>query len=1097
VPELPPPDDQLRAIRDAVASLFKRLQALEQRLAGLEIALNLEEPESNLPEVEPASPEIEEPILPESRDRQSQKQGVNQPPSQVDEPPEVPETEIPLAEIVDEPPAGRSSPVEAPPMARAVGRPPISKSGWSETLRSNLKQRLPGEGELSWEELVGGRLLTWIGAIVLIIATAFAIAWAWQHFDTPVWLKVTAFHLLGVGLLVVGHLFDRRGLKVLAGGVAGLGIFTLYGIAFSALLHYKIFDQRVFFAECGVITLVAIAIALRANSPAIVLLGALGGYLTPLVAAAGSGDYVGWFVYLAFLNVALITCAVIRGWTPLKPLTWVATAAMFWMWFLDKQNFLTSYDERLWPTEWLVALHAVIFLVGSTLPPVVWRRPSTRWDISALVSGSMWFVGATWYLFHERADQQLALVSWGMAVLHLALFALTYRRVSNVDRMPRVQLALSAIFFTLAVPLQLDDPAYLSAAWSVEGLVFAVVSVYFRDRQMGISTLCVFSLAALRLTWDFALADPRFVEGTAINFQFLTIASCGLLAMASGMMFVYLPRLLERRVVDRFEQLSSGALLALGNFALLVGMIRQWDDRTLLVLWTFDAAIVWTLGFVLNLRIVRTYAMLVALVFAGGAATYFNVRLAESTTVVLNARFGSLALLAATFFVFGWLYRQLRSDHHAMAANVDGQIALIGEERELHLILGTLANVVLVAACCLEIHKWFVDVDWTAGELHRRVAEAAAYSVFGAVYVALLTGVGLALRYPFYRALAMIGAAVVLVKWLFVDLRLAPFALQLGDAAVDWRFLGGFLSASLIGTVAYGLSRRPAEELHTIGDDERPWLPLERPTALVLLAAANVVAMLSLACQWDGRLVLVMWTFDVAVVWAVGFWRDRPSVRNYAATLAIVMVGGRALWHVDDVSGSFRLIANDRFLSLLPVAILYFVFGWMYRRRRLAAPSVDGLAASDSTATPGQSGLRGMASWQKDGEAWLDPVLGVLGNLVLLTAISMDIHSWYATAALAGRQPFPDMQMAEQANYSIAWAVYAAVVVAIGFVMRYRLFRLLGLCGFAAILIKVFLVDLRQLDLLPRVLAFAALGLMLLAVSFLYQRFMRRIERQA
>ena len=44
---------------------------------------------------------------------------------------------------------------------------------------------------------------------------------------------------------------------------------------------------------------------------------------------------------------------------------------------------------------------------------------------------------------------------------------------------------------------------------------------------------------------------------------------------------------------------------------------------------------------------------------------------------------------------------------------------------------------------------------------------------------------------------------------------------------------------------------------------------------------------------------------------------------------------------------------------------------------------------------------------------------------------------------------------------------------------------------------KVFLIDLSFLHLMPRILALAVLGMMLLGVSFLYQRFTSRLEKPA
>jgi uncharacterized membrane protein len=175
------------------------------------------------------------------------------------------------------------------------------------------------------------------------------------------------------------------------------------------------------------------------------------------------------------------------------------------------------------------------------------------------------------------------------------------------------------------------------------------------------------------------------------------------------------------------------------------------------------------------------------------------------------------------------------------------------------------------------------------------------------------------------------------------------------------------------------------------------------------------------------------------------------------------------------------------------VAGLYFAAGWRYRQRRLAAaePTSGESTLADSIAAKPRRAAEIGVDWD---EAWLDPALGILANGVLLTAITWEIGDWYRAAEAIGYAPLADMQMAELATYSIVWALYAAAVVAAGFLLRYPLFRLLGLVGFLPIVGKVFLIDLASLELLPRVLAFAVLGVTLLGVSFLYQRFRTRID---
>ena len=54
--------------------------------------------------------------------------------------------------------------------------------------------------------------------------------------------------------------------------------------------------------------------------------------------------------------------------------------------------------------------------------------------------------------------------------------------------------------------------------------------------------------------------------------------------------------------------------------------------------------------------------------------------------------------------------------------------------------------------------------------------------------------------------------------------------------------------------------------------------------------------------------------------------------------------------------------------------------------------------------------------------------------------------------------------------------------------------RLLALASLGPILAKVFLIDLRDLEVIYRVLSFAVLGVVFVGISYLYQRFARRIS---
>jgi hypothetical protein len=72
---------------------------------------------------------------------------------------------------------------------------------------------------------------------------------------------------------------------------------------------------------------------------------------------------------------------------------------------------------------------------------------------------------------------------------------------------------------------------------------------------------------------------------------------------------------------------------------------------------------------------------------------------------------------------------------------------------------------------------------------------------------------------------------------------------------------------------------------------------------------------------------------------------------------------------------------------------------------------------------------------------------------------------------------------------TVAWGAEGIALVAAGFPLRDRVLRLSGMALLLFCILKAFLWDMRHLGGLPRILSLMALGLILLAVSWVYTRF--------
>ncbi len=78
---------------------------------------------------------------------------------------------------------------------------------------------------------------------------------------------------------------------------------------------------------------------------------------------------------------------------------------------------------------------------------------------------------------------------------------------------------------------------------------------------------------------------------------------------------------------------------------------------------------------------------------------------------------------------------------------------------------------------------------------------------------------------------------------------------------------------------------------------------------------------------------------------------------------------------------------------------------------------------------------------------------------------------------------------------TMACGIQGVILLASGFPLRDRVFRISGLVLLLACIVKLFAWDLRHLETLPRILSLILLGVILLAVSWIYTRFRERVAK--
>ncbi len=111
------------------------------------------------------------------------------------------------------------------------------------------------------------------------------------------------------------------------------------------------------------------------------------------------------------------------------------------------------------------------------------------------------------------------------------------------------------------------------------------------------------------------------------------------------------------------------------------------------------------------------------------------------------------------------------------------------------------------------------------------------------------------------------------------------------------------------------------------------------------------------------------------------------------------------------------------------------------------------------------------------------------GHAVLLWGLGMEVIGWAERST-----PAQNLLSVETVAISILFALYAVILVSLGVAARSVVNRIAGLALIALVILKLYLFDIWQLERIYRISAFVALGILLIATSFLYSRFRGLVE---
>lgn len=915
-----------------------------------------------------------------------------------------------------------------------------------------------------WEILIGGTLFNRIGAIVLVIAIALFLKFAFDNDWIRPPVRVLIGLVIGTGLLWGGARAYRSQLSIFAQGLIGAGIGTLYLSVFASYAFFDLVPVAWALVGMFVVTLVALWQSLKYDTLVVAVLGWAGGVLTPIMLSNGSDPSgLGLFIYLSFLNMGLLAVALRKtAWAVLELLALVGTYLLYFLWYAHHASRESALPLPFLSLYWVMFLGVYVYRAtrgmasGVSLRHVVFLGNSTLYGL------------AVYLLLHVHHHAWLGATFLGIALICAAAGIVLARGYPGALIHERLLLLTAMVFLALATANQFHRFS-LIIAWALEGMALVWCGLQWKRVYVSYTALALLSITLLRLLLiDGALAYTPLEQFTPLlNIRCLTFCVLALSLAVSAVMFTR-----YRRAANETLALALHYAWASLVFILLTAEIndyyRQMGDHGATALFTgarfMSMTVIWTL-YALPLVWVGLRKRLPALMYSGllalgigvvvlmlRGAVYHPLR---QFTPLINMRAIPFLLVVLGLYLQARWFSQRRTEHPwgAILVHITQVIAVL-----------LLFELVTVETIDLLKKLAFLAPSTTRQTLY-------SYAIFTTLPVVWTLYALLVARYAYWRNSIPVLYCAFCAQWLGI--------LMLAIAGLQYHILVEFSSGIIVRALPFMLvivgifiqlrllRMQPAFVAWYAQVAE-----LFRVTAAVLLfeiltieildyfrmlqaTEYGMTRQLTLAACWALYALLLVW---------VGVKRRFVGVLVVAlATIMLavawVAVHGARYAPIRDYTTLF----NPRAGTFLLVIVALGVIIHLLRRGTVSLPRLAVL---------------------------LVPLRLALAVLLfeLCTVETIDYFA-HAMPALMNSDHVAHIKEMRRTAISVVWLLYSISLLAYGIWRKVREFRILALLVFFLTIFTISIYYLLVPNLLYRIISLTGLGVILLLTSYLYQRF--------
>ncbi len=339
-----------------------------------------------------------------------------------------------------------------------------------------------------FENLVGGRLLIWVGGAALFVAAIFLINYSIEIGLITPEMRMIAAGLFGLTLLAAGE-YARRSPRLAADirvsqALVGTGLAVLYATVYGSYWLYGFFGINTASLLMLAITVAALGLSFR-HGIGTAALGLIGGFLTPALVGDPDTGALGLLAYIALLNIAVFYIAWRRGWGWLAGVAVLASFA--WTAFFIFQPDPGDAIAAGWFAAALGIIAGLLKPAGTSL---TWIQPVA--------------IAATIVMILTARDD---VETWGWlayAVIAAGAIAITRLR-EHVPAVPFYVLLLGVLLIPVRILIH-DEAGVASAATGMIllfGLGSLIIAVEWRSGLWAALSAVGFAAPALVLRWSY------------------------------------------------------------------------------------------------------------------------------------------------------------------------------------------------------------------------------------------------------------------------------------------------------------------------------------------------------------------------------------------------------------------------------------------------------------------------------------------------------------------------------------------------------------------------------------------------------------------